>query len=138
MGATDNLRARVRRLQRRRATVAEWDRARPVYEMDGEFRRTMLAQLSRGQEGLQITGERTCRALALDRNFNPVGIRSLRDIRTHALNRRTIRTYTRTARGWLDGRNRMNARLILIWLDDGNALTSAVAILPKRLTGGWQ
>ena len=67
--------------------------------------------------GIQTIGDfdnGRVRAVLLDREFNPVGLRVMRDLRA-GTDPTTTESFIDTARGRVDGKRRFTARLLRFW-----------------------
>ncbi len=73
-----------------------------------------VAMNTRGIQTIGGFGNGRIRAVLLDRNFNPVGLRVMRDLRAET-DPTTIESFIDTARGRVDGKRRFTAQLIRFW-----------------------
>ena len=92
-----------------------WMDAKPMIDLTLNDRiNNHVAMHTRGIQTIGGFGNGRIRAVLLDRDLNPVGLRVMRDLRA-GTDPTTIESFIDTARGRVDGERRFTARLLRFW-----------------------
>ena len=99
----------MKRLYDRARRLGAFHRGRPIIDLDH------IGMTPCANEGVEaLTGSPRVRALLVDREFKPLGLRVLRDLRVSTRGS-TFDEFVATARGRVDGKQRFTARLTRVW-----------------------
>ena len=108
------LTTRLRNRARRNGTP--WFDARPIIDLMGHSELALDLRDAHSEGMSPMMGTPRVKALHVDRNFQPLKRRVLRDLRVDT-DGSTLDRFVATARGRLDGSRRQTARLMRAWAD---------------------
>ena len=124
-------RTRKRLYMRARRHGHCWDSCQPVIDLTDMDRLATHARAHHhGGETIGTFVNGRVRAVLLDRNLNPIGLRVMRDLRADT-DPSTFDSFVDTARGRVDGKTRFTARLIRFWGEVGDDTLSLVGIMAE-------
>ena len=124
-------RTRNRLYMRARRHGHDWYAARPSIDLEGMDR--IAAHARAHHHGVETIGSfdnGRVRAVLLDRNLNPIGLRVMRDLRADT-DPTTFDSFVDTARGRVDGKRRVTGRLVRFWGEVGDDTLSLVGIMDE-------